>query len=159
MSKIEKVTPLFDVCCIVIFLLVLAQCEIAKLESKKMNEIEEMRQRMVKITNEAALTVLGLKNDLARVERTYLDSITKCHKWEKILAKTKDALAAHTLEKERNLDVVQYLYLMLCKRRGRSLWRLSFSLSSSSLISIPILLYRSLTQTEASQYRGPLGLH
>lgn len=123
MSRIEKDALTFVVCYIAASLSVLAQCEIAKLESKKMNEIEEMRQRMVKITNEAALTVLGLKNDLARVERTYLDSVRKCHKWEKILAKTKDALAAHTLEKERNLDVVQYLYTLLCKRRGRTLYR------------------------------------
>lgn len=97
----------------------IAQVEIAKLESEKMNEIDEMRQRMVKITNEAALTVLGLKNDLNKLERSYLESVAQCQKWEKVLAKTKNVLVAHALEKERNLDVVQYLYTLLCRRRGK----------------------------------------
>ncbi|KAL7739874.1 hypothetical protein ACLKA6_003362 [Drosophila palustris] len=97
--------------------LMLAQVEISELENKKLQEIEQMRQHMVKITSEAALTVLGLKNDLSVVERSYNQSQALCFKWEKILAATKDVIAAHTMEKQRNMDAVNSLYYMLCRRR------------------------------------------
>ncbi|KAH8274057.1 hypothetical protein KR044_009423 [Drosophila immigrans] len=98
--------------------LMLAQVEINELEVQKLQEIEQMRQHMVKITSEAALTVLGLKNDLSIVERSYNESRALCLKWEKILEATKDVIAAHYLEKQRNIDAVHSLYLMLCRRRN-----------------------------------------
>ncbi|XP_068145883.1 cilia- and flagella-associated protein 73-like [Drosophila tropicalis] len=97
--------------------LMLAQVEIRDLEEKKLQEIEEMRQQMVKVTNEAALTVLGLKNDLSRLERSYNQSRVLCLKWEKILTNTKDTIANNAMDKERTLDAINMLYRTLCQRR------------------------------------------
>ncbi|KAH8377950.1 hypothetical protein KR093_008057 [Drosophila rubida] len=99
--------------------LMLAQMEINELKMQKLQEIEDMRQHMVKITSEAALTVLGLKNDLSVVERTYNNSRAQCLKWEKILEVTKDTIATHYLEKQRTKDAVNALYVTLCRRRGK----------------------------------------
>lgn len=97
---------------------VLAQAEIQRLEQQKLQEIEEMRARMVKITNEAALVVMGLKNDLAELERSYNKARADCAKWEKILANAKDTVATYDLNKERALDGVNYMYRLLCRRRS-----------------------------------------
>lgn len=96
----------------------LAQVEISRLEQEKIQEIEQMRKRMVKVTNEAALTVLGLKNDLAELERSYNQARTECSKWEKIMANAKDTVANHDLNKDRALDGIHYMYRLLCKRRS-----------------------------------------
>lgn len=96
----------------------LAQVEISALEQRKIQEIEEMRKRMVKVTNEAALTVLGLKNDLAELERSYNQARAECSKWEKILANAKNTVALHDLDKDRALDGIHYMYRLLCKRRS-----------------------------------------
>ncbi|XP_075155800.1 coiled-coil domain-containing protein 42 homolog [Haematobia irritans] len=98
--------------------LMLAQVEISRLEQEKLQEIEEMRQRMVKVTNEAALTVLGLKNDLAELERSYNLARAECSKWEKIMANAKDTVANHDLNKDRALDGIHNMYRLLCKRRN-----------------------------------------
>ncbi|KRG02803.1 cilia- and flagella-associated protein 73 isoform X2 [Drosophila mojavensis] len=100
--------------------LMLAQQEISKLENQKLQEIEEMRQHMVKITNEAALTVLGLKNDLSKLERSYRESQTQCLKWEKILTRTKDVISSNYLEKQRNISAINVLYNLLCRRRDKA---------------------------------------
>ncbi|BFF94038.1 uncharacterized protein DMAD_11767 [Drosophila madeirensis] len=97
--------------------LMLAQVEISQLEQQKLQEIEAMRKRMVKVTNEAALTVLGLKNDLAKLERSYNQSRSLCLKWEGILATTKDTITNSYMDKERSLDGVNVLYRTLCRRR------------------------------------------
>ncbi|XP_023172561.1 uncharacterized protein LOC111600597 [Drosophila hydei] len=97
--------------------LMLAQVEINELENTKLQEIEEMRLRMVKITNEAALTVLGLKNDLAKLERSYNQSRALGLRWEKTLSLCKDTISNNDLDKDRALDGLQILYRMLCKRR------------------------------------------
>ncbi|XP_017069635.2 uncharacterized protein LOC108106897 [Drosophila eugracilis] len=97
--------------------LMLAQVEINKLEHQKLKEIESMRQKMVKITNEAALTVLGLKNDLARLERSYNESRVQCLRWEKILANTKDVINDSYMDKERTVDAIANLNRILCRRR------------------------------------------
>lgn len=99
--------------------IVLAQIEISELENKKLQEIEAMRQHMVKITNEAALAVLGLKNDLSKLERSYNESRALCFRWEKILAHTKDVIAANYLEKQRSMDAIDTLYHILCRRRSK----------------------------------------
>ncbi|EDV54675.1 uncharacterized protein Dere_GG21640 [Drosophila erecta] len=97
--------------------LMLAQVEINKLEHQKLQDIEGMRQRMVQITNEAALTVLGLKNDLAKLERSYNESRVQCLRWEKILAKTKDAINNCYMDKERTIDAITNLHRILLRRR------------------------------------------
>ncbi|KAH8377636.1 hypothetical protein KR093_006351, partial [Drosophila rubida] len=98
--------------------LMLAQVEINDLKNTKLQEIEEMRQRMVKITSEAGLTVLGLKNDLAKLERSYNQSRALVLKWETTLSLCKDTTSNNDLDKDRALDGIQILYRMLCKRRG-----------------------------------------
>lgn len=107
----------------------LAQVEINDLKNTKLQEIEDMRMLMVKITNEAALTVLGLKNDLAKLERSYNQSRALGLKWEKTLNACKDAVSINELDKERALDSIQILYRMLCRRRGEFRYRLSRHLS------------------------------
>uniref|UniRef100_A0A1I8NRZ7 DUF4200 domain-containing protein n=1 Tax=Stomoxys calcitrans TaxID=35570 RepID=A0A1I8NRZ7_STOCA len=98
--------------------LMLAQVEISRLEQEKLQEIEEMRKRMVKVTNEAALTVLGLRNDLAELERSYNQARAECSKWEKIMANAKDTVANYDLNKDRALDGIHNMYRLLCKRRN-----------------------------------------
>ncbi|XP_004523653.1 kinetochore protein Nuf2 [Ceratitis capitata] len=99
--------------------LMLAQVEISRLEQEKFLEIEEMRKRMVKVTNEAALTVLGLKNDLAELERSYNKARSECLRWERILANAKDCVATNELNKDRALDGIRDIYRMLRRRQGR----------------------------------------
>lgn len=97
----------------------LAQVEISRLEQEKFMEIEEMRKRMVKVTNEAALTVLGLKNDLAELERSYNKARSECLHWERILANAKDCVATNELNKDRALDGIRDIYRMLRRRQGK----------------------------------------
>lgn len=47
---------------------VIAQVEIVEMEELKIKEIEDMRQKMVQATNDAALTVMGLNNELSELE-------------------------------------------------------------------------------------------
>ncbi|KAH8305439.1 hypothetical protein KR018_005408 [Drosophila ironensis] len=120
LNEVVKVSDIFDSpkdCIDRCDALMLAQVEISQLDQTKLTEIEEMRQRMVHITNEASLTVLGLKNDLSRLERSYNESRLQCHKWEKILAKTKSAITNGYMDKNRTLDAVANLYRLLCRRR------------------------------------------
>lgn len=48
--------------------IVIAQVEIGEMEEEKIKAIEVMRSKMVQATNEAALTVMGLNNELAALE-------------------------------------------------------------------------------------------
>lgn len=98
----------------------LAQVEISQLEQQKLQEIEEMRKRMVQVTNEVSLTVMGLKNDLTELERSYNTARAECSNWEKIMANAKNVVASHDLNKDRSLDGVHYMYRLLCKRRSES---------------------------------------
>ncbi|XP_001356279.1 uncharacterized protein [Drosophila pseudoobscura] len=98
--------------------LMLAQVEISQLQLQKLEEIENMRNRMLLMTNEAALTVLGLKNDLGRMERSYSQARQTCLKWEKILTSCKDVIANNNLDKECSMECILTLYKMICKRRG-----------------------------------------
>ncbi|XP_017151212.2 uncharacterized protein LOC108161460 [Drosophila miranda] len=98
--------------------LMLAQVEISQLQLQKLEEIENMRNRMLLITNEASLTVLGLKNDLGRMERSYREARQTCLKWEKILTSCKDVIAKNNLDKECSMECILTLYKMICKRRG-----------------------------------------
>lgn len=119
--------PIFFSVCVYFFFLfhkfsalpaVLAQVEISRLEQEKFLEIEEMRKRMVKVTNEAALMVLGLKNDLAELERSYNTARSECLRWERILANAKDCVATNELNKDRALDGIRDIYRMLRRRQG-----------------------------------------
>lgn len=94
--------------------------EISQLDQQKLGEIEDMRKRMLKLTNEAALTVLGLKNDLSRLERSYNEFRVLGQKWEKILAKSKMAISSNFMNRYRTVDAVSTLFRMLCRRGGES---------------------------------------
>lgn len=48
--------------------IVIAQVEIGEMEESTIKKIEEMREKMVQATNEAALIVMGLDNELADIE-------------------------------------------------------------------------------------------
>lgn len=98
--------------------LMLAQLEITNLDNQKLYEIEQMRRRMIQLTNEASLTILGLKNNLTELERSYNHSRTLCSKWEKILSNCKHALAEQFLHKYRAKYAIRHMYHLLCKRRG-----------------------------------------
>lgn len=48
--------------------LLLAQVEISEMEQEKLKLVEEIRQKMVKATNEAAQLILNLDNELNELE-------------------------------------------------------------------------------------------
>ncbi|XP_055378546.1 uncharacterized protein LOC129610161 [Condylostylus longicornis] len=96
--------------------LMLAQTEIAELEQEKIKSIEDMRQKMVKATNDAELTILGLTTHLTELERAYNDARSESFKWEKLMATTKDCIAENELTCDRVMDAIQNMYKILCKR-------------------------------------------
>ncbi|XP_070133663.1 coiled-coil domain-containing protein 42 like-2-like isoform X2 [Drosophila bipectinata] len=96
--------------------LMLAQVESTQLEQQTLGQVEDVPKRMLKLTNEAALTVLGLKNDLSRLERSYNEFRVLGQKWEKILAKSKLAISTNYMDKNRTMDAVSTLYRTLCRR-------------------------------------------
>jgi hypothetical protein len=97
---------------------VLAQVEISDMQQEKIQSIEKMRQDMVTATDTAALTVMGLANELAGLERCYRNAKTKSLKWERVLATTKNFIADNELTTNRLLDSIQHLYNLLSKRAG-----------------------------------------
>lgn len=96
----------------------IAQVEIAEMEEQKTKAIEEMRQKMVQATNEAALTVMGLNNELSELERCYNASQAETSKWARILMATKTCILDIELLSFRLLDQIQQLYGLLCARNG-----------------------------------------
>ncbi|KAH8244774.1 hypothetical protein KR032_000023 [Drosophila birchii] len=138
--------------------LMLAQVEISQLEQQKLQEIEDMRQRMVHITNEAALTVLGLKNDLARLERSYNESRVQCLKWEKILANSKDVIATGAMDKDRALDAINHLHRILCRRRDVPIWSRGSVEDKLDVIKDEVdILFGVLEQIESTDEKSKLG--
>lgn len=119
---------------------VIAQVEIVEMEAEKINAIEEMREKMVQATNEAALTVMGMHNELNELEvglafgtrpinprqitrqfpfsaqRCYAASKAETIKWGRVLIATKNCIADKEMLSFRLLDQIQQLYRLLCKR-------------------------------------------
>ncbi|XP_055842562.1 glucose dehydrogenase [FAD, quinone]-like [Episyrphus balteatus] len=100
--------------------LMMTQVEVSELQKNKLQEIEEIRLQMIKITNEAMLTVLGLNNELSELERAYAQTRSECLKLENIIANTKDCIIENTFTKTRIVDEIYIMYRLLCKRRGLS---------------------------------------
>lgn len=104
----------------------LAQVEIQNLEYEKLGEIEEIRKTMVKVTNEAALMMLGLKNELSSLERAYLEARGQCRRWERVIGKTKQLLDENNLETVRTLSGIDHMYHMLTKHRRKLKLRIKY---------------------------------
>lgn len=98
--------------------LMLAQVEISEMEQSKIKSIEEMKQEMVNATNDAAMTIMGLNNELAELERGYNIAQAENLKWEKILSETKNYISDNKLKSIRLIDSIHGLYNMLIKRNG-----------------------------------------
>lgn len=98
--------------------LMLAQVEISEMEQSKIKSIEDMKQEMINATNDAAMTIMGLKNKLDELERGYNNAQAESLKWEKILAATKKYISDDKLKSIRLIDSIHGLYNMLIKRNG-----------------------------------------
>ncbi|XP_063696027.1 cilia- and flagella-associated protein 73-like [Culicoides brevitarsis] len=96
--------------------LMLAQVEISEMEQQKIKSVEDIRQQMVRATNNAAQIILSLDNELDELERSYSTIKQESLKWEKILATTKDHISDNELITNRLLDSINQLYRLLCKR-------------------------------------------
>lgn len=88
------------------------------MEEEKIRAIEEMREKMVQATNEAALTVMGLNNELSELERCYNASKAETIKWGRVLVATKNCIAEKETLQFRLLDQIQQLYGLFCARNG-----------------------------------------
>lgn len=93
----------------------------ATLEEEKCNQMSDMLNELVKVTNDSAFLVLGMNNELTRLERTYIHLQTECRKWETTLATVFNSIAEHNLTRERILDAIYQLYSLLCRRSGISM--------------------------------------
>lgn len=98
--------------------LMLAQVEISEMEQSKIKSIEEMKQEIVNATNDAAMTIMGLNNELAELERGYNVAQAENLKWEKILSETKNYISDNKLKSVLLIDSIHGLYNMLIQRNG-----------------------------------------
>lgn len=89
------------------------------LEDKKTKEMEDLRKNLLRVTNEAALTVLGLNNELSQMERQYVMCRNECLKWELILSEIRDRIAEKQLEEERLVDALFQMYRLVLRHNGK----------------------------------------
>lgn len=99
----------------------MTQVEVCELQKNKLQEIENVRLQMIKLTNEAKLTVLGLNNELSELERAYAQVHSECMKLENIIGNTKDCINEHKFTTNRIIDEISIMYRLLCRRRGKFL--------------------------------------
>lgn len=120
----------------IVFASVIAQVEIVDMEVEKIKAIEEMREKMVQATNEAALTVMGLNNELNELEvmtktyyiihirqkiflqLCYASSKADTIKWSRVLISTKRCIAEKEMISFRLLDQIQQVYRLFCARKN-----------------------------------------
>ncbi|XP_055911319.1 uncharacterized protein LOC129945538 [Eupeodes corollae] len=98
--------------------LMMTQVEVCELQKNKLQEIENVRLQMIKLTNEAKLTVLGLNNELSELERAYSQVHSECARLENIIGSTKDCINEHKFNTNRIVDEISIMYRLLCRRRG-----------------------------------------
>lgn len=91
------------------------------MEDDKCKQMSDMLKELVKVTNDSAFLVLGMNNELTRLERTYSNLQTECRKWESTLTTVFNSIAEHSLTRERILDGIYQLYGLLCRRSGTSM--------------------------------------
>ncbi|XP_037935623.1 uncharacterized protein LOC119669693 [Teleopsis dalmanni] len=99
--------------------LLMTNIEIAKLGKQKIEEIEKLRALILKMTDTAALTILGLKNELNQLLCTYTEAYNECNMWEDKLSKARDEVIHKQIGIERSRDGIHQMYKMLCTRIGR----------------------------------------
>lgn len=104
-----------------VYFAVNVQQEVSTMEEEKFDQMSEMLNELVKVTNDSAILVLGMNNELTRLERTYKNLQIECRKWETTLATVFDSIAEHSLTRERILDGIYQLYGLLCRRSGISM--------------------------------------
>lgn len=97
----------------------MVQVEVNMLEESKTNEMEDIRKNLLHVTNEAALTVLGLNNELSQMERQYVMCRNECLKWELTLTQVRDSIAEKQLEEERLVDALFQMYRLVLRHSHR----------------------------------------
>lgn len=97
----------------------LAQVEISEMEKKKITEIEEFQQRLVKLSNDSETDFLGLNNFIVDLDQAYEKAHLQAIKWEQVLVKSRDVIVSEEVKFTRIIDSTRQLYLLLCKRNGR----------------------------------------
>lgn len=98
---------------------VMVQVEVNALEESKAKEVEDLRKNLLHVTNEAALTVLGLNNELSQMERQYVICRNECLKWELTLADIRDSISEKQLEEERLVDALFQMYRLVLRLSGK----------------------------------------
>ncbi|KAL5290617.1 CCDC42 family protein [Megaselia abdita] len=99
--------------------LMLVQVEVNMHEENKTKEMEDLRKNLLRVTNEAALTVLGLNNELSQMERQYVMCRNECLKWEMTLTEIRNSISEKQLEEERLIDALFQMYRLLLRHSGR----------------------------------------
>lgn len=97
----------------------LVQYEVQLYQEEKNEEIENLRKKMIELSKESALTVLGLNNELSFMDKQYQHYRNECLKWERILSKAQDKIAEKQLEAERMRDAIYQMYVLLRRTTGR----------------------------------------
>lgn len=97
----------------------MVQVEVNQLEEAKTKEMEDLRKNLLKVTNEAALTVLGLNNELSLLERQYVMCHNECLKWEMQLAEIRNCISEKQLEEEKLIDALFQIYRLLLRHSGQ----------------------------------------
>lgn len=97
----------------------LAQIEIDDIQPQIVSDVKEMQQNMTQAVNEAALTVMGIINELDLLERRYLTSRAQCLMWERRLVEARDIIADNETTRLCLFEQIKLIYLILCKRRGK----------------------------------------
>lgn len=95
------------------------QVEVNMLEENKTTEMEDIRKNLLRVTNEAALTVLGLNNELSQMERQYEAYRNECLKWESTLTEVRNTISERELEEERIVDSLFQMYRLLLRHTGK----------------------------------------
>lgn len=89
------------------------------LEEIKTNEMEDLRKNLLRVTNEAALTVLGLNNELSLMERQYVMCRNECLKWELKLTEIRNNISEKQLEEEKLVDALFQMYRLVLRHSGK----------------------------------------
>ncbi|XP_055635628.1 uncharacterized protein LOC129775223 [Toxorhynchites rutilus septentrionalis] len=100
--------------------LLLVQVEISEIEQQKIQDIELIRENLLKSTKNALHTITGLNNDLSNLQIRYVHACEECLKWEQSITSTKNYMALNEMKTNCMLDVIFHLYDTICKRRGES---------------------------------------
>ena len=94
------------------------QVEVNEIVTNKLLELEEIRNSLARFSNEAALAVLGMNNELSKIQRQYDEYHNECLEKEMTLTRVRDTIANNQLETETLIDAVAQIYRLLCRHQG-----------------------------------------